>query len=185
MSSLKGVILLVVVTLVFAVGSFAIQLKERPNHKEVQKGEQIVAAEGSIAPDFELSDFNGNRTSLSRWQGKVVLVDFWATWCTYCIEEMPQLQKIAKDYGRDLVVLGIHRTETESLEVAKSFVVEKGLTYTMLIDSDGEIFKKYDMGHNLMPVAAIVGKDGKVFKLLYGVKDMGEVKNLIDIAKAG
>jgi tetratricopeptide (TPR) repeat protein/peroxiredoxin len=90
---------------------------------------------GHVAPDLNLSDKNGNPVSLRSFKGKVVVIDFWATWCGPCVRSLPHLQELHEQYaGQNVVVLGINiQGQTPSPEVLK-FIQSKGLTFPMLFD---------------------------------------------------
>lgn len=135
--------------------------------------------ENQQAPEFSLQTFDDQSVSLSSLKGKAVFVDFWAAWCPFCVEEMPQIEKIAQEFKNDLVVLGIHRTETEDVKTGEKFAKERGVTYRLLKDSDGSIYKAYTGGRNFMPTAAFINKEGKVVKFLYGPKTEDQIRQYV------
>lgn len=131
------------------------------------------------APDFSLESFESETVSLAKLQGKVVFVDFWAAWCPFCIEEMPEIEKISQEFKDDLVVLGIHRTETEDFKTGDKFAKDRGVTYPLLKDTDGSVYKAYTGGRNFMPTAAFIDKEGKVVKFLYGPKTEDQMRQYV------
>ncbi|MBI2326727.1 TlpA family protein disulfide reductase [Candidatus Curtissbacteria bacterium] len=128
------------------------------------------------APDFSLESFEGEIVSLANQQGKAVFVDFWAAWCPFCVEEMTEIEKISQEFKEELVVLGIHRSETEDIETGSKFAKERGVTYPLLKDTDGSVYKAYTGGRNFMPTAAFINKEGKVIKFLYGPKTQDQMR---------
>lgn len=108
---------------------------------------EIGIEKGNAAPDFELSDLEGNPVKLSDFQGKVVMVNFWATWCPPCRIEMPHMQKFYEDYeSKDVVILGVNLTPTEQNEEAiKPFVEEQKLTFPIVLDPAGEAMLTYQV----------------------------------------
>jgi peroxiredoxin len=95
---------------------------------------------GTLAPDFVLDDLAGNPVQLSDLRGSVVVINFWASWCDPCREEMPVLQAFYDQYAdQGLVVLGVNATYTDSKSDAVSFIEELGLTFPMLFDETGEV----------------------------------------------
>jgi DsbE subfamily thiol:disulfide oxidoreductase len=93
------------------------------------------------APDFNLNNLDGQGIRLSDLQGKVVIINFWATWCGPCRVEMPLLQERFEKYSDQLVVLAINSQDT--VENATEFVQEFDLTFDILLDSKGEVHQKY------------------------------------------
>lgn len=136
-------------------------------------------AENQQAPDFNLQTFDDQAVSLTSLRGKVVFVDFWAAWCPFCIEEMPEIEKIAQEFKDDLVVLGIHRTETEDVKTGEKFAKDRDVTYVLLKDTDGSVYKAYTGGRNFMPTAAFLNKEGKVVKFLYGPKTEDQMRQYV------
>ena len=122
---------------------------------------------GSPAPDFTLIDTDGNEAKLADFRGKVVLIDFWATWCGPCIQAMPHIQAISDIYKeRDVIVLGINTWENDPGKV-KPFLEEKKITYRILLDSKDEVVEKY--GVNGIPTFFILDKDGIIQHTLTGM----------------
>lgn len=99
--------------------------------------------QGSVAPDFSLLRSDGNGTvALSQLRGKVVLLNFWATWCPPCVREMPALQRLhEKLAGDDFVVIAI--SVDEDPEEVADFVARRGLTFPILLDPDHKIANLY------------------------------------------
>ena len=97
---------------------------------------------GRYAPDFTLPDMNGKSATLSDWRGKLVLLNFWASWCAPCRQEMPLLQATHEAYADDgLVVLSINMKE--EAQRVESFVEDMGLAFTVLLDEGADVAKLY------------------------------------------
>ena len=131
------------------------------------------------APQFNLQSFDNQSISLENLKGKAVFIDFWAAWCPFCIEEMPEIEKISQEFKDDLIVLGIHRTETEDVKTGAKFAKERGVTYSLLKDADGSAYKAYTQGRNFMPAAAFINREGKVVKFLYGPKTEEQMRQYV------
>ncbi|MBI5204505.1 MAG: TlpA family protein disulfide reductase [Nitrospirae bacterium] len=120
---------------------------------------------GDTAPDFTLKGINGNTISLADYKGKVVMVEFWATWCPPCRELAPILEKIHKKYkDKGFIILAlVSRDEGEA--AIKSFIKEHGITYPVLL-ADQETMRHY--GVSSIPVNFIINKEGRVVSIHMG-----------------
>jgi cytochrome c biogenesis protein CcmG, thiol:disulfide interchange protein DsbE len=124
----------------------------------VGAGYPAAPVTGSLAPDFKLITINGENLALSQLRGKVVLVNFWATWCPPCKEEMPLLQALANQHASDTVVLGVNYDE-EAMAV-QGFVTENHLTFPVLLDPGGKIPDLYRV--RAYPSTFFIDAAGKV-----------------------
>ncbi|MBC7326714.1 TlpA family protein disulfide reductase [bacterium] len=125
--------------------------------------------EGQIAPDFNLKSLEGKTYSLSDLRGSVVLLDFWATWCGPCKEELPIIEKLHQEYkDKGLVVLGINDEDRATVE---NFLKEQKLTFPILLD-DGKVGKAYRV--NAIPRIILIDKNGKIVKDILGYSDKNE-----------
>jgi peroxiredoxin len=120
---------------------------------------------GKPAPDFQLSSLDGQSISLSGLQGSPVLLNFWATWCGYCCEEMPYLQQIYEKWQvMGLVVLAINIGESSS--DVEAFMQSQGLSLPVLLDSRGEVAKQY--GIQGIPATFFIDSDGIIQEVKVG-----------------
>jgi len=102
------------------------------------------AGENKEAPGFALKDLSSQEVKLADFQGKVVLMSFWATWCKPCLAEMRELDRLYKKYkARGFVVLGINEDEADKLEQVKGVVTKKRVTYPVLLDSEHGVQTAY------------------------------------------
>lgn len=129
--------------------------------------------------DFELEDFSGQKVKVSKDFGKPIFIDFWAAWCPYCVNEMPEIEKIHKEFGDKLVVYGIHRSETEGIEDGSKFAKDRGVTYPLLKDSTGAVYKILTGGRNFMPYALYIDKEGNIVKTKAGPKTAEEMRQTV------
>jgi peroxiredoxin len=119
----------------------------------------------SAAPDFTLEDLFGRSVKLSDQKGKVVLVEFWATWCPPCRESIPTLEKLHTQYAaRGLVILAVSVDEG-SWDSVKKFVAEHKMTYPVLKGTD-DVTQKYMV--RLIPSMFLVDKEGNIKKQFMG-----------------
>jgi len=152
---------------------------EQPTSKD-QIREVSVNGEfvrGEIVPEAAFSDFEGNSYNLSDFEGKAVVLDFWAGWCPFCINEMPELQSAQDEFGDELVMIGVHRTDTEDPDVGLKFAEERGVTY-LLVSDDGTLYRA--AGGFGMPVAVFIDKEGVVTEIKSGPKTKEEIKGKIE-----
>ena len=127
---------------------------------------------GKEAADFKLKDINGKEFNLHSLRGKVVLLDFWATWCGPCLVELPHIEKLHREFkDKGLVVLGIN---AEEAAVASAFMKEKGYTFATLVDTEGAVAELYDV--TSIPQVLVIGKDGKVETHYFGTKTENELR---------
>lgn len=168
---MRNLILIVVIALVAASVYLLSSGSSRPPREAVKS---VVA--GDLAPDFQLEDTQGNKVSLSDLRGKVVLVNFWATWCPPCIEEMPSMETLNKAMaGYDFVMLAIN-TEENGRNTVADFLKKTPYTFPVLYDDKGVVQKRY--GVFKFPESFIVGKDGIVAEKIIGPLDWSHTNTI-------
>jgi cytochrome c biogenesis protein CcmG/thiol:disulfide interchange protein DsbE len=163
------VLLLASVGIIWAVVNFG--------NKEV-----TVLEMGQPAPDFSLETVEGKTVKLSDYKGKVVAINFWATWCEDCRKEMPDLQKAYETYkDQGLVILGVNLKENNV--TVKGFADFNGLTFPIVMDKDGKVTVDQYMVKPI-PTTYFVDKQGilraKVESAMSYEKIMNTVKPLLE-----
>ena len=119
---------------------------------------------GEPAPDFSLVTPKGREVNLEELRGKPVLLNFWATWCEPCIEEMPLLVSTSKEYKSELTILAIN--EGDSLSDVKKFIKNEKLKLTVLLDKDEKIGDLYELkGY---PTSVFIDEDGIIQAIILG-----------------
>lgn len=114
---------------------------------------------GVKPPDIILPTPSGENIDLTQYKGKVILLNFWATWCGPCRKELPELASLEKEFGQDVfIVLAINMKEP--IEKVKTFVAERRLGLRVLLDRSGKVSKRY--GVRALPANILIGRDGKV-----------------------
>jgi len=126
-------------------------------------GQEIAAHPytGFRAPDFSLGTLEGNVVSLSDLHGQVVVINFWATWCTPCRLEMPALEHLHQELGSDgVVVLGVNTTHQDSPSAAADFVEERELTFPILLDVENIAGSAYEV--QATPTTFVIDREGVI-----------------------
>lgn len=130
------------------------------------------------APDFALKDLDGNTVKLSDYKGKVVIIDFWATWCGPCRRGIPEFIELQSEYGEDkLVILGVS-VDQGDLSVVPAFAKNYGINYPVLYANE-DIQRKYGPIRSI-PTAFIVDTDGKAREVAVGLRPKSYFKEKID-----
>lgn len=124
-------------------------------------------AGGSEAPDFTAKLNNGETFTLSDRKGQVVLLNFWATWCSNCVKEMPAIEKLYEEYGNQVVIIGVNVGEDKS--TVDAFIDTKNYTLPIAYDTESNISNLYPSAG--IPYTVIIGKDGLVTETFLGAKD--------------
>ena len=150
-----------------------------PPEQEAPRGLE-VAREGDLAPSIELPDLDGRPRALAEWQGQPVLVNFWASWCGPCIEEMPLLDEFARDQGADGVqVLGI---ALDDLDAVQAFLAQVPVAYTILMDQAGPADSSVQLGNSrgVLPYSVLLDAEGRVQREKLGVFTRSELQGWAD-----
>jgi cytochrome c biogenesis protein CcmG/thiol:disulfide interchange protein DsbE len=144
-----------------------------------------AAGEGAAqpAPDFALPDLEGRTVSLAQQRGKVVIVDFWATWCPPCEYQVPELNKLLQAHRErdDLAVIGVS-VDVDGAEVVRPWVQEKSVEYTILL-GDEALARRF--GAVGFPTMAVVGPGGELHSLHVGLVEYATLEALVAAAAAG
>jgi peroxiredoxin len=157
--------------LVFLIGYAIFQAINPTNAK-------VGITEGNVPPDFELITLDGEKMSLSSLEGKKVILNFWATWCPPCREEMPDMQKIHDEYEGEVVVAAVNLTSSEkNIDSVKRFVDELGLTFPVLLDEDGKINKQFEVLS--YPTSYIINEDGVITTKFAGAMTYEQMEDFI------
>jgi peroxiredoxin len=134
--------------------------------------------EGQLAPDFALKSSTGENLRLSEYRGDVVMLNFWATWCGPCRQEMPLLDELYKRYERvGFNLLGVNIDDDSRR--AMQMIEELGVNFPVLFDARKEVSKLYEV--DAMPVTVLIDREGNVRYVHHGYKPGYEDKYLDQI----
>ncbi|WMJ77368.1 MULTISPECIES: TlpA family protein disulfide reductase [unclassified Sedimentibacter] len=153
------------------------QIEEIPNEEEIGGQETESEQEKSaalIAPDFELKSLDGTTVKLSELRDKNVILNFWATWCDFCVIEMPDLQKLQEAHKDDLLVLTVN--VGESKEVVQGFLEENGLDINVVLDEDMSVAGTY--GVRSFPTTISINKKGEAVQGYVGMLSYEQMEQL-------
>ena len=124
-----------------------------------------VPTVGTQAEDFRLTDLEGKSQSLSQYRGKIVLVNFWATWCKPCTTEMPAMQNMYdKLRGKGFVVLAVNELEDDAK--VREHIKQFGHTFPVLMDHDNKVANQF--GVFGLPVSVFIDQEGRVQEYIKG-----------------
>ncbi len=160
------------------VASSVVDAQPPQSVKQSVVGRGVVQV-GDEAPNFILRDLAGNAVSLSQLRGKVVLLNFWATWCGPCRVEMPAMEQLYRTLSRrEFEILAVS-TDSQGATVTRPFQKQMGFTFPILHDSEYRVGLAY--GARTIPVTFMVDRQGVVRQKIFGARDWDspEARDLI------
>ena len=165
------------------------QTEQTTESKETANSTEKNIEELPEAFDFTLVDQYGNEHTLSDYKGKVVFLNFWATWCNPCLIEMPHIEELYSEYGlnkEDVIILGIANPKSEeyplnsdvSKEEIISFIKEQGYTFPIVFDETGQVLQDYFI--RAFPTTFMINKEGKIYGYISGSLTKDIMINIIE-----
>lgn len=123
--------------------------------------------EGFLAPDFSFQDLDGETVTLSDLRGYSIFVNYWATWCQYCVEEMSAIQQVHEEYqDQDFFVISVNATDKDSIADVQTFVQTNNLTFPVLLDEEGDFSRYYQT--NSLPTSYFIDHRGVIQVIVIG-----------------
>ena len=184
-----GIILIISGLFMFFNG--VTNINKNKQYNNIEKSEIIDEDEKEnieeIAIDFTLKDQYGNEHTLSEYRGKTIFLNFWATWCPPCKGEMPEIEEIYNEYGKnkeDIIILGVaapNLGREGSEEEIANFLSENNYTFPVVMDFGGELVYKCDISG--FPTTFIINEEGEIIHKVVGAMDKETMKKMIESKK--
>jgi len=129
-------------------------------------------------PDFSLKNLDGNEINLSDYKGKIVVLNFWATWCGFCVDEMPDFNKLNNEFNKEgnKVILAVNVEEGKNK--VKKFLQKNEFDLNVVLDIDGEVAREYDI--NGYPTTIFINKNGSFHKQIIRMTSREEVLDIVN-----
>ncbi|MEC2070677.1 MULTISPECIES: TlpA disulfide reductase family protein [Alkalihalophilus] len=134
---------------------------------------------GMVAEDFELPTYQGGQESFNQYEGQVVILNMWASWCEPCRDEMPDFMELQQDYhqeGLDIVTVNM-QTYERTLNDAPEFIEEMNLTLPVFFDEDGVVSDRY--GIRVLPTTFVIDREGVIAHVIPGEVNYERLEELI------
>ncbi len=172
-----GNITVAIAIILIAIGGFIIAFQKENSPAPLPSEVKATETTGQSAIDFSLSDLNGETVKLSDYQGQVVMVNFWASWCPPCTAELPTIQAFYDAHKADgFVVLAVNAHENPA--DVRGFINSKGFTFPVLLDSNAGVMNKY--GIRALPMSFIIDKNGNIQYIHRGGIDTETLKAKVE-----
>lgn len=170
------------------VAAYTFYSKNKPQSFATPPAQNKAAGQTSqnsnpIAPDFTLKDLNGKTVKLSDYRGKVVIVNFWAVWCKYCKQEMPDLNELNAELEKDNEAVILAVDAQESSDTVKNYLSSNKINLKVLLDQDGSVTQTY--GVSGFPTTFIINKDGTLYTYIPGATNKETIKEILNKIKKG
>jgi peroxiredoxin len=160
---MKNALIFAVVIVLASISGFALQSYLAEDKARISKPENKI-----LRPDFAMNDLDGKLRDIKEWDGKIIILNFWATWCAPCLKEIPDLIELQNRYGSlGLQIIGIAIDEEESV---RKFVKKIGINYpVMASESAGELSSLYGNKIGGLPFTAVIDRSGIITDTVTGV----------------
>ena len=149
-------------------------------YNELTKEKNDLLQVGDWAPDFALTDLNGEQHQLSEYKGQGVFVNFWGTWCKPCEKEFPLMEKqyqVYKDQGVEILAVNIAQSDYE----VRQFAEQRNLTFPIVIDKDKSVMEAYNI--RPLPTTLLVNQEGKIEKIITGEMSEEDIASYMEQIK--
>ena len=175
---MKITLLFIVAMVLASAGGYALQKYLNPNLAQIQH--QNNPAIGLQRPEFAAADLDGKLRNIKEWDGELIFLNFWATWCPPCLKEIPDFIELQKQYGsQGFQIIGIAIDDEEAV---RDYVIEVGMNYpTMVLESEGVgLAKRFGNGAGILPYTVIIKRDGEISNTITGELSKIRAKELME-----
>ena len=183
---IKRFVVVIAAVLAFACGKSETPIVKRVMHKRAapqKKADEVAETNiGSMMPPYQAKTLDGKEFDLASQKGNVVLLNLWATWCGPCRFEIPELEKMHKEYSpRGLRIVGVSLDDSGA-DAVKQFVKDQKMTYMIAIDPDGKIANIFQT--SIIPTSVLIDKKGRIVWKDYGPVSLNDatLKKALDAA---
>lgn len=183
-----GLLLLAIMVAIVIIGAVQNNMAESEALDNMALGSDVDflptdegLAKGEQAPDFQLTTLDGEVVNLSDYQGKKVMLNFWATWCPPCRAEMPHMQTYYDEQAEDenVVILAVNlTTEDKGLGKIEEFVEEFGLEFAIPMDEEGDVGSTYQAVS--IPTSYMIDTEGRIQNKVVGPMDLSMMEQLVE-----
>ena len=174
MEQIKKYAVPILVVLLVVIAIIAINAGKPKTKGNAQPDEDTGITVGKYAPDFELESLDGTMVQLNDFRGKKVVLNFWASWCPPCREEMPEFQKI-HEQNKDIVIVGVNLQEKS--DAINAFTSKFGITFPILLDPNAQVKEMYNVF--TQPVTYFIDEAGKITDKKFGALTLEEIHQKI------
>jgi thiol-disulfide isomerase/thioredoxin len=175
---MKIAFIFIVAMIIASSGGYALQKYLNRNHHQAQT--ENNPAIGLQRPEFAAMDMGGQLRNIKEWDGKLILLNFWATWCPPCLKEIPDFIELQKAYGgQGFQVIGIAIDDEDAV---RKYTSEVGMNYpTMVVESEGVgLARRYGNGVGVLPYSVIINRDGEISYTIRGELSKIRTKELLE-----
>ena len=175
------IVIVVIIAIAAAAGGFFLQQTKSPEEvaREKVTDKSPISVVGELRPEFSLPDLEDKQHNISEWDGKIRLVNFWATWCPPCLREMPAFVEMQEQYAnKNFVIIGV---AIDRKDAVQDFVDTIGVNYPILYGEMAalELTTSYGNRLGVLPFSVFVGADNKIISVHNGEITAETIKNVL------
>lgn len=177
--SLRLILVALALAAASAAGGYALYQQMHRSPAGQSPGVDMKPAPPEFRPEFALSDLDGKPRNIREWDGKVLLINFWATWCPPCQREIPAFIELQEKYAeRGLQIVGVAIDEPEAV---RDFAAEMGINYPILAAEQEaiDVAKQYGNRFGALPYSAVVNRQGRIVSIQQGELTQEAVEKII------